>query len=57
MNEVECLKKRIVEKDIFINNILNEMKEIYELVDGLKVEASSIEFNFSKLIDDLNERG
>jgi len=50
MTEIETLRTRLVEKDIFIENILLEMKEIYELFDGLQNNAEAIGVEFLDLI-------
>jgi len=50
MTEIDILKIRLIEKDIFIENILLEMKEIYELFDGLQNNAEAIGVEFLDLI-------
>jgi len=50
MSEVECLKKRLAENEIFIKNILSEMKHLYGLVDDLKVEADLIGTEFLEMM-------
>jgi len=50
MSEIESLKRQLAEKDLFIKNILKEMKEIYELVDGLKREADLVGTEFLEMM-------
>lgn len=53
MDNVVSLQKKLIEKDKFIKEILLEMREIYELFDGLKDHAEVIQIELKLLVKEM----
>ena len=53
MDNVVGLQKKLIEKDKFIKEILLEMREIYELFDGLKDHAEVIQIELKLLVKEM----
>jgi len=55
MTEVETLKKELVDKNVFIQNLIEELSEAYMSIELIKDEVVSITQDFKHLIEALKK--
>ncbi len=55
MTEVETLQQKLIDKDVFIENLINELSEAYASVELIKDETISIAQDIKHLIEALKK--
>lgn len=55
MTEIQELKMELVERDLFIENLLKELKEAYNSIEAIKDEVISITLDFKHIVESLKK--
>ncbi len=57
MNEINKLEAELKEKDIFITNILEEMKGVYNELCSAKQSTETLKYEILKFLDEVKSNG